>query len=100
MGWEVEGASWGGSASADWSSEWSGSLSESSERLAIRRPPRALERLKSPFMVIGVVCLIERAGLKIEPVPWLWSMDRVGDKKERHRCLVLLGGSELGFLGN
>lgn len=40
-----------------------GSLSESSERLAIRRPPRALDRLMSPFMVTGVVRLIERAGL-------------------------------------
>lgn len=40
-----------------------GSLSESSERLAIRRPPRALDRLMSPFMVTGVVWLVERAGL-------------------------------------
>ena len=29
-------------------------MSESSERLAIRRPPRALDRLMSPFMVTGV----------------------------------------------
>lgn len=51
-------------------------------------------------MVIGVVCLIERTGLKIEPTPWLWSTDGVGDKEERRRCSVLLGGSKLGFLEN
>lgn len=62
---ESSSASWG------WSRGELGSWSESSERLAIRRPPRALDKLMSPFMVMGLTGRrsIERGRLEMAPVP-------------------------------